>query len=62
VAEGPILAPPGEPPAAASDPDTPLEVGRWHVYEAHPAPWWMALLWLGFFVFGVIYLIRNLIE
>ncbi len=64
MADEPILAPGGESPAAASGPDDPLaEQGeRYHTYEANPAPWWIALLWLGFFVFGVVYLIRNLLE
>lgn len=58
----PILAPPGASPAEASRPDMPLEDGRYHIYESHPAPWWIALLWLAFFVFGIAYLIVNLVE
>lgn len=60
-APNPIVAPPGTPPAAASHPDTALDP-RYHVYEANPAPWWVGLAWIGFFVFGVVYLIRNLVE
>jgi len=58
----PVLAPKGASPAAASDPRVPLEDGRWHIYEANPAPWWVAVLWAAFFLFGVVYLIRNLIA
>ena len=47
---------------ARRDPSTPLEDGRYHIYESNPVPWWMALLWLAFFVFAVTYLIRNLLE
>jgi len=57
---GPIVAVPGESPAAASRPDQPLEDERWHIYESNPAPWWIGLLWLAFFVFAVVYLIVNL--
>ncbi len=58
----PILAPRGASPAAASRPDAPLEDGRWHVYEANPAPWWIGLMWLAFFGFAIVYLIVNLLE
>lgn len=56
----PILAPAGESPAAASRPETTLDE-RWHVYEANPAPWWVALVWLAFFAFGVTYLVGSLV-
>jgi hypothetical protein len=59
---GPVVAPEGTSPAAASRPDAALEDGRWHIYESNPAPWWVALVWLGFFVFAVTYLITNLLE
>ena len=58
----PIVAPPGTSAARASRPDIPLEDARFHTYEANPAPWWMAILWLGFLVGGAAYLIVNLIE
>ena len=57
----PVVAPRGTSPAAASDPTRPIEDG-WHIYESNPVPWWVALVWLAFLVFGVAYLIRNLIE
>jgi hypothetical protein len=57
----PILSRRGESPAAASDPGNELD-GRWHVYEPNPVPWWVALLWLGFFAFAIAYLIRNLMS
>jgi len=58
----PITAPRSASPATASRPDTPLDSGRYHIYETNPAPWWIALLWGAFFVFAVTYLIANLIE
>ena len=61
MADDPILAPRGTSPAAASRPETPLDRG-YHTYEANPAPWWMALIWVAFLLFAVVYLIRNLIE
>ena len=57
----PIMAGRGEGAAAASRPDQPLD-GAYHAYEANPAPWWITLLWLSFFAFGVTYLIVNLIP
>lgn len=57
----PILAPRGASPAEASRPETPLDA-RYHIYESNPAPWWLALVWLAFFVGGAAYLIINLIE
>jgi hypothetical protein len=61
-ASGPVVAPSGAPAAMASRPDRPHEDGRWHIYESNPAPWWVAVLWGAFFVFGVTYLILNLLE
>lgn len=61
VAE-PVVAPRGESPAAASRPDRAVEDERWHLYEAHPAPWWISAMWIAFFVFGVVYLVTNLLE
>ena len=58
---GPIVARPGEPPASASQPEQVLEQ-RFHGYESNPAPWWIALLWGSFFVFGIAYLLINLIS
>lgn len=58
----PVVAPRGQSPAAASRHDRPPEDERWHLYEANPIPWWVALMWLGFFAFGVVYLVVNLIE
>jgi hypothetical protein len=62
LSAGPILAPPGASAAAASRPDQTLEDGRFHIYESNPAPWWIGLLWLSFFIFGVTYLMLNLME
>jgi hypothetical protein len=58
----PIVAPAGQSPATASRPDTVLEDARYHIYESNPAPWWIAVLWLAFFVFGFSYLILNLLK
>ncbi|HXJ36861.1 MAG TPA: hypothetical protein VMS22_22725 [Candidatus Eisenbacteria bacterium] len=57
----PILAPPGASPAIASRPDTELD-HRHHTYEANPAPWWMAIVWIVFLIGGAVYLVVNLIE
>lgn len=57
----PISAPRGESPAKASRADQELE-HRYNIYEHHPAPWWVALVWLCFFVFGASYLIVNLLP
>ena len=57
----PILAPPGASPALASDPQRELDHAH-HSYEANPAPWWVALMWLGFLVGGAAYLVVNLMR
>lgn len=57
----PILAPRGASPAIASQPDVELD-HRHHTYEAHPAPWWVAAMWLVFLVGGAIYLVVNLMP
>jgi hypothetical protein len=57
----PILAPPGASPALASQPGTELD-HRLHTYEANPAPWWMAVLWVVFLIGGAAYLVVNLIP
>jgi hypothetical protein len=55
------LAPLGSSAAEASRPETPLEE-RYHIYESNPAPWWIGLLWATYLIFGVVYLIVNLLE
>ena len=39
-----------------------LDEGRYHVYEANPVPWWVAAVWLAFFAFAIVYLLRHLME
>lgn len=58
----PILAPSGGSAALASQPETPLECERYHIYDANPAPWWVSTLWLLFFVFAFSYLMLNLLQ
>jgi hypothetical protein len=58
---GPILAPPGASPALASDPFRELDPAH-QVYEANPAPWWVAAMWITFLVGGAAYLVVNLIR
>jgi hypothetical protein len=60
-AAGPVLAPLGASAAEASHPDTLLD-GRYHIYESNPAPWWIGALWAAYLIFGVTYLIVNLLE
>lgn len=54
-----IVVSAGRSPAEASRPDQPLD-GRWNTYESNPVPWWVTAIWLGFFAFGVTYLLVNL--
>ena len=56
----PILAPSGASPALASDPTRALDHAH-HAYEANPAPWWVALMWIVFLIGGAAYLVVNLI-
>ena len=30
-------------------------------YSTNPVPWWLALLWIGYFVWSVVYLVMYLI-
>ena len=57
----PIVAARGASAAEASRPDTKLDES-FHIYDSNPIPWWLTLVWLGYFAFGVIYLIINLLE
>jgi hypothetical protein len=59
---GPILAPRGASPAEASQPNQPLDGEHFHTYESHPVPWWISLVWISFFAFGIIYLISNMLR
>ena len=58
---GPILAPPGASPALASSPFRELDPAH-QAYEANPAPWWVAAMWLVFLIGGAAYLVVNLIQ
>lgn len=62
AARGAILAAPGASPATASQPDSGMDDERVHVYEANPAPWWIGVMWVAYFVFGATYLIVNLLR
>jgi hypothetical protein len=57
----PMLAPPGASPALASSPFRELDHAH-HAYESNPAPWWVALLWIGFLMGGAAYLVVNLMR
>ena len=57
----PIVAPPGASPAVASSPYRELDPIH-HAYEANPAPWWIALMWIVFLVGGATYLVVNLMR
>lgn len=58
---GPILAPHNASPAESSRPETPLDDG-YHIYESNPVPWWIALMWISFLIFGITYLLVNLVS
>lgn len=37
------------------------EQESFHTYEHNPVPWWVALMWIAFFVFAISYLLVNLL-
>lgn len=39
---------------------TPEMEGRWHTYVGNRIPWYVRLIWLGFWVFAVYYTITYL--
>jgi hypothetical protein len=39
---------------------TPEMESRWHTYVGNRIPWYVRLIWLGFWVFAVYYTIRYL--
>lgn len=45
-----------------SEPEPAQEERSYHTYEPHPVPWWIALLWVSFFIFGIAYLVVNLVK
>jgi len=57
----PIVAPPGASPALASSPFRELDPVH-QTYEANPAPWWVALMWLAYLIGGATYLVVNLMR
>jgi len=59
--DGAIRAPDNASPALASQPDLLLDES-YNTYQATPAPWWIGVLWLCFFVFAFVYLITNLLP
>ena len=40
----------------------PTDEETYHIYESNPVPWWIAILWVAFFIFAVIYLFQNLLA
>lgn len=50
---------PEEEVSTVETPEEPEET--YHTYEPNPVPWWIAALWIAYFIFGVTYLIVNLL-
>lgn len=42
------------------DPDSAQEEGKFHYYVGNRIPWFVRLIWLGFWVFAVYYTVRYL--
>ncbi len=40
----------------------PADEETYHIYESNPVPWWIAILWLAWFIFAIIYLFKNLLA
>jgi len=40
----------------------PTDEETYHIYESNPVPWWIAILWLAYFIFAVVYLFQNLLT
>ena len=59
--ENPIMVSGKASAADASQPNTALE-SRFHSYESNPIPWWLTILWGSFLIFGLVYLVVNLLE
>lgn len=47
--------------ADASHPDAVFDQS-FHTYESNPIPWWLTVVWVSFLIFGLVYLVVNLIE
>jgi hypothetical protein len=35
---------------------------NYHTYQSNPVPWWLALLWVAYFLFSVTYLVVNILS
>ena len=35
---------------------------NYHTYDSNPVPWWLATIWVLYFIFGVTYLVVNLLA
>jgi hypothetical protein len=51
---------PTKPNETAGDPGSATREGRFHTYVGARIPWYVRLIWLGFWVFAVVYVIRYL--
>jgi hypothetical protein len=52
--------PPTTPDSAAGDPGSAAREGRFHTYVGARIPWYVRLIWLAFWVFAAVYVIRYL--
>jgi len=59
--EKPVIVSGRSSAAEASRPDIELEQ-RFHTYESNPIPWWLTVVWMSFFIFGLVYLVVALLE
>lgn len=44
----------------AADPNTPEGEKRFHRYVGNRIPWWVHMIWLGFWILAITYVLRYL--
>ncbi len=45
--------------AGGPDQTTPEQEHVWHYYRGNQIPWYVRVIWLGFWIFTVYYIIQN---
>ncbi len=46
--------------SAVSNPSSPAQEGRFHHYRGNAIPWYVRLIWIGFWIFAIVYTVQYL--
>ncbi len=49
-------------PATAPEQSSPEQDQKWHFYQGNEIPWYVRVIWIGFWICSIWYIIQNLLP